>query len=558
MNQKRGWMTILAFLAVGAACSPQAVAPMDGGEIDAASDVGELVDESDGGVTDAVVDAPSDAIEDVAITDAMPDSPKVDAADADASPDVDVPYWIAHDIDIAGLGVLTATGECSDPMMLVNPGDPPKGPACGSQCPPPYPCTCGVCPWIQTPKLVKPREGAAAIWTGKEVLVFGGANSGCCGGAFTTEKKWPFTAERWDPFGKKGFELIPLPADLTASALPWQVEPWVRAFWTGKLAVVLCDKPFTFNPETNAVVFLDPSGISNGEAVRVADQIFWWGVDSGTISIDDTKESPVLKLLDLKTMKWSDVAFPSNFLGQKQQWFHPFAYCITSSGSKIYVLDAPWEFKKGTLPQPSAGSILGYDLVEAKWTLLTQPPASAPRCDGKAAHGLDSGLHFFAAFPDGISIYGITKCIYHPETALFDCSNSGATYWSAKKSWSGIATGPAIGVLHGRNETILAGNRIVVPSAYYTDPVFPDAVTEGLPFAPLAYNPYSNAWEYLTNMGSFRYQRAMEAVVYTGSELLILGGQNGQGVGVAATAATGARLWLPANPTSTDYSGVLP
>ena len=544
---KFGWLTILAFLAVAAACSPQAVAPTEGGELDAASDVGELVDESDSGVTDAAGDALTDTIAD--------ESP----GDADAAADVeDEPYWITHDIDTATLGVLTTTGACSDPMMLVNPGDPPKGPACGSQCPPPYPCTCGVCPWIQTPKLVKPREGAAVIWTGKEVLVFGGANSICCGGAFTTQKKWPFTAERWDPYGKKGFELIPLPADLTASALPWQQEPWVRAFWTGKLAVVLCDKPFTFNPETNAVVFLDPPGIANGEAVRVADQIFWWGVDSATISIDDTKESPVLKLLDLKTLKWSEVAFPSNFLGQKQQWLHPYAYCITSTGSNVYVLDPPWEFKKGTLLQPSAGAILEYNVENAAWSLLTQPPASAPRCDASSAHGNNSGMHFFAAFADGISIYGITKCVSDPKANFATCSASGATYWAASKSWSEISHGPATYVSHGRSDTILVGHRILVPSAHYTDPIFSDADTGGLPFAPLIFDPIANVWQYLTNMGSFRYQRAMEAVVYTGNELLVLGGQNGQGIGVAATAATGARLWLPADPTSTDFSGVFP
>ena len=548
-------LAIGVVLASGLGCSPEVVPGTDvAAELDAASDIGELVDEADSGVTDAVVEVAGDAIADT-IPDGAPMDGGVDA-DADASPDVDVPYWIAHDIDIAGLGVLTATGECSDPMMLVNSGDPPKGPACGSQCPPPYPCTCGVCPWIQTPKLVKPREGAAAIWTGKEVLVFGGANSICCGGAFTTEKKWPFTAERWDPFGQKEFELIPLPADLTASALPWQQEPWVRAFWTGKVAVVLCDKPFTFNPETNAIVFLDPPGIANGEAVRVADQIFWWGVDRVTISIDDTKESPALKLLDLKTLKWSEVVFPSDFLGEKQQWLHPYTYCMSASGDNVFVLDPPWQFKKGTLAQPTAGAILGYNVGEAKWSLLTQTPPLVPRCDGLAS---PNGFPFiYSAFHDGISVYGITSCTFDAKTAKSTCEAGGATYWFATKKWSEIGKGPLSYVLQNRNQTIVAGNRIVVPSAYYTDPIFPDAVTEGLPFAPLLYDPYANSWQYLTNMGSFRYQRAMEAVVYTGNELLVLGGQNGQGIGVAATAATGARLWLPANPTSTDYSGVLP
>ena len=543
---KFGWLTIGVILAVGVACSPRAVAPTEGGVFDATSDIGELVDESDGGVTDATVDAASDAIGDSAST------------DADTTPDVEVPYWIAHDIDIAGLGVLDDSAECGDPLMLVNPGDPPKGPACGSQCPPPYPCTCGVCPWIQTPEMVYPRYGHAAVWTGKEVLVFGGALSP----ANAFNKQWPFTAERWDPYGNKGFQEIKLPFNPTLTVGD---DIWTRVFWTGKVAIVLAPTPFVFDPETSKATLLDDPDIMSGEALLIGKTLFWWGMDSKTYhtGLGQAGYKARIATLDIESLKWSEVDLPAD-LDTGTLAFVPYPYCVAELGGDVYVLDPPFLPKSGTGIDRYRTMLYRYQIAKAKWTMVSQGPEGAPRCSyfkwpelGIGGNDAASGsIFFFARTVDGL-VYGGQERTLTFSTDQISASASTSYHWSIdSNAWTPIDIGPSSPPSRGR--AISTGNRIIVVNAAYPAPIIPPPLIEGFPFAPTIYYPDADSWGYVTEIGAWKYARSREAIVYTGKELLLLGGANGQGISSNSTASTGARIWLPADPTDTDFSGVFP
>ena len=512
--------------ALASACSPE--------PLPAASDAGELVDESVTGVTDAVADSAVDAA-------------NGDAADFDASPDVDVPYWIAHDIDIAGLGVLTKTGECSDPEMKVQPGDPPKGPACGSQCPPPYACTCGACPWIQTPKMVHPREQAAAVWTGKEVLVFGGANSPCCGDGNT----WPFTAERWNPYDGKGFVPIDLPFQVSVTDVPvayYKYPPWIRAVWTGKVAVVLGPQLFTFDPATSKLTLLDDPGILLGETVVVSDRLIWWGIENPTL----TKQYKTrIRALDFKTMKWSEVPFPSQFYLDGTQSVSTAPGCMTADESNLYVLDPRYKLNPAAGLSEN-GVLFAYNVESKSWSAVADLPSGAPRC-GKSMLGF-GGVIYFGHFPGGISIYGATTCT--SDDTKFYCKYGGSTWWQATGKWTAVTAGPATGTAREQVNSLWTGSQFVVMDPYVTDPISP-VIGGGASPQPVLYDPYADAWSYTTSIGAFKRQRTDGILLHTGKELLVIGGQGG-GSFAAITEADGARLWLPANPTTTDFSGAFP
>ena len=497
----------VAWLCALAACtSPVVVVPP---ETDAA--VAETVLDAEVDGTDPDLDVVTDVV------DAM-DTPDADSdSDADVSPDVDVPYWIAHDIDIAGLGVVTDGGYCGDIYLKVQPGDPPQGPGCASACPAPYPCTCGTCPWIQTPPMLQARFGAQALWTGEEVLVFGGGDG----------LGSPFTAERWNPSKNDGFQPITLP--FVEPGTPGTTGPWFRAFWTGTEAVVIMDKrQFTFDPTSGVVKLVPLPPIVRtpvGAIVWTGESLYWWGGDSGP------NDLPHIAAWRHET-GWVDMPFPSDYLLPSP--IEP--PCITTLDGDIYVFDPKSPRNPAAGFDPEKAIMLRFSAAATTWTALAQTSGSDLHCNKYADQ-----LVLFKAFPDGIALI--------PEKAVSPTSR-GAIWWRSTQDWSPIGDVPFESAYNQMGGTIWANGSFVLIPGWYTDPVTAGMMFDTLPTPvpiaadwPLTFDPYSGVFGYLTSVGFPKHDQASMAWTWTGKELFAFGGINGIGANDYHT--DGVRLPFP-------------
>ncbi len=507
-NSQRAWAAVLGVLAL-AACSPQAVTASDG---DVAVDAV---------VAETLVDAEVDG------TDSLPDTVAdvPDAVDtADSSDTADVPYWIAHDIDIAGLGVITSSGFCSDVYLQVKPGDPPEGPTCASACPAPYPCTCGTCPWVETPLMNVPRYGAAAIWTGEEVLVFGGTTSTGNGAP-----PYIFTAERWNPSSDKGFEMIDLPFTSTSS--------WAKAFWTGTEAVVIQDDlEFRFDPKTNLVTEMPLAPVyrtPHGAIVWTGEMLVWWGGDRATMN------GPVhaAHLAGWRpTTGWQDLPFPSTYL---QSSYGEEPYCMTALDSQIYVFDPRGPRNPASGLDPAKPVMLRYDPATTAWTALPQTMVSDIHCTAV----YDAQPIMFQAFPDGIALIPAIG----PYADSPDLPAVGEIWWKVSGQWTATKPPPLTGPFSNTPAPAWTGSQFAIAGVLFEDPVttgklLPDASGVDGPTWPVRYDPYTDEFSYLTSVGYPKHYRLSSARVFTGKELLVLGGSNG--ITETTMHRDGVRLWL--------------
>jgi hypothetical protein len=498
---------ILALIAVAAAaCSPQDAAQADATAIADIVQMETLDDvELDG--TDSLPDAIADAADTVVA--------EVSDAAVDAAVDADVPYWIAHDIDISGLGTVNPPGASSagcDPYITVQPNAPDTPPACASACPAPYPCTCGTCPWIQTPPMNVQRYGAKAVWTGDEVLVFGGWSSTLIGGV----PNWEFTAERWKPSGTKGFEMIALPAAVTSA----MSGAWVDVVWTGSEAIVFMkDTQFTFDPKTSKLTVLPLSPVTVGLGIGarvfwVQDTLFVWGYDRAT----SKPEKPVPHIATWrKDTGWQDVPPPAAIMkagaaGAPQ--------CATILDNMVYALDcgAPAAASGVDVTKPL---LIRYSLVSKSWEALPQTMASGTHCNPQENI-------LFAAFPDGIAF--IPRIDGGPNAAKYPAV--GAIWWKATSKWTAMVQPPIIGPLAvDMNAVLWTGDRFVIAGPYFFDPGLASILAFGLykewPGWPTTFDPYANQFGYMTSVGFPKHSRDAMAWAWTGSELIALGGTNG-------------------------------
>ena len=373
---------LLALWLLGAAaCSPRAGVTEDG---DVVAD-GEL---SDFAAAEVVADIELDGTDSLTDVVDAPDAPDAkDVKPFDPYDNGDAPYWIAEDIDTAGLGELTASVFCYNLYMKIKPNDPPHDPSCTTACPAPYPCTCGTCPWIETPLMKVARDGAQALWTGEEVLVFGGATAAGPGGEFTTT----FSAERWNPSLDKGFEFINLPFSATELA---DLGTAVKVFWTGSAALVITEAhQFLFDPKTNVVTLLPlaPALMGNpGAMVWTGDRLFWWGWDRATAAPGIATARLIAWQADTG---WTDVPYPAEFL--KPSPAEP--DCLAMLDGEVYVFDLQTPVQPASGLDPAKPLMLRFSPLKNVWEALPQTMPPAVRCN----HSLGNTL--FHAFPDGIA-----------------------------------------------------------------------------------------------------------------------------------------------------------
>ena len=524
---KCGWLTIGAILAICVACSPQSVAPTEGPVLDAASDVGELVDESDGGVTDAVAEVAVDAA-----TDSLTDTITADAPDIlpDTKLDIDAAKWPLLDADPATLGMIN-TPACSNQEMIVQPYALPIPPSATEPCPPPYASTCGTCPWIQTPHTVIPRFQARGIWTGEEFLLFGGALS------YDFDVSYPWTMERWNPKKDKGFSLI------DPKTMPFSLQgafgfypPWTRAFWLNNEAIVLVSgHSFRFNPKTNVFTMLPPIATVGGSAKVVAGKIFWWGQNG-------TKPESLISIYDPEVGSWTFVPFPSQFLdptvftlnGSPEWGTRP--RNVTVAGDDVYVISPAVGYAPSAGLDAKKPLILRLNVSSLTWSMLPQAPI--------LFESLDS-VHLFGSFPGGIALIA-------PKQNLIDLVQIGLIWWKNDNKWTLLKDLPfgAGGLPQDVSGDIWTGSRFIVEDLTRIGSPFDAEVVGEQPSWPLLYDPYTDTWTDTTGVGAPKHALNSSAVVYTGSELFQFAGWDGVGVNVIHS--DGVRLYLPNSVTNTE------
>lgn len=394
--------------------------------------------------------------------------------------------------------------------------------ACNGGCPPGYPCTCGVCPWMPTPPMKKPRWGARAVWTGKEVVVFGGASTNT---SFSSDLlQW--TAERWDPKSDKGFALIDTPPIVTL----YQYQP-LAPRWDGQKVWVVfrhLDKPadndysYTWDPLLDKSTPLQWNGrpfthSAFSAAVWVGGRLFDWGYLPDQPGVAKAVTQNVVTLYDPASQTWAKVAFPETLVAREENDV-AFA-CTVASGEDVFVYHAPVHVLPGSSLDPKKSIHLQYHVPTGAWSVLPQTMPVDP------GYGPCGGIGFVVGTASGFAVWGqtLTTTGYTPP--------AGAIYDKASQTWSAMPLPGSLNAI-GTTTTVLVGLRIVARSTWH-----------GVSAA--VYDLSTNTWSYTTPIGFpfEQHPRHDNALVATDQDLLQLGGSNGTNA-IFTVHADGVRLPL--------------
>jgi hypothetical protein len=418
-----------------------------------------------------------------------------------------------------------AAKDCADPALSVSPTDLPDGSSCTTACPPPYPCTCGVCPWITTPKMLERRYGGDAVWTGEEVLVFGGAPVNANGVLF-----WPYTAERWNPSKPGGFLPIELPPLIPAKSQSSMNGFKNMAVWTGQVALVKTPIEtasgvmyhLRFDPKqgkatyanlTNAPAYQYPA-FASGKLVAIGIGPPTWKRKVG--------------LYDPALDAWSDGPLPAQFIAEPEKIFPN--YCWVGSGDDVYWYDVWFGVATTWVPgsgvDPSKPVTLRFHVPTKTWHLV---PQTQPFALGYAS------LHC-AGFDDGLFVWGWDQSVPSP------WPTKGLIFRKSTGMWAPVPSLPGLKSTGGYERSVWTGARFVIWNVRFDDPKQPKPVYH--PGWPLLFDPLAPKWEFLTPIGAPDDQRGDMAVTFGSDQVFMLGGTDG-GDGAAVVHKDGRRLWLP-------------
>ena len=532
---------LLALWLLGAtACSPRAGVTEDG---DVVADGGlsdfaaaEVLSDIELDGTDVLPDV-ADAIQDVpAVTDANdtglgPCSPE--AQDIQYIADWGKP-WLTEDIDISHLGFV-APPDCPACGLYreVSATDAPTAPECAKPCPPGYPCTCGVCPWVKTPNMNHLRFGATALWAEEEVFVFGGKDH-----LYVPDFHPPvvLSVERWNPGKAVGFQDVDLPFQATSDV---SSSPRIEAVWTGKEVIAATyDKVFRLDPKTSKVTVLPPAPVvgqpnvgSTGDAPLLywsGSKLFVWGFDPHSSPFSPS--ALFAKWSDAKG--WELVAMP---------WAPPTknlppSPCSVALDGAIYAFFAdassPSLFPANLGLDPKKPVMVRFDMASETWEVLPQNSLPGIICDV-------GSRNVFSAFDDGI-------VMIPPSTAVVQ---AGQVWWKATGQWIAMPALPfKVDDSDILAKPIWTGKLLIIPEISYADPQVgkgDHSGTDGAfhPGWPMTYDPYANRFGYVTSVGFPKHGRAYMAWAASGSELFAFGGHNG--IYADTLHAEGYRLPLP-------------
>lgn len=464
----------------------------------------------------------------------------LDGGDADAALELPPPIDSLDGVDAGDTGLAPDASPvalaCPVTGEVVQPGAKPAGAACSPACAPGYPCKCGSCPWVQTPPMVFPRYRAGAVWTGKEVLVFGGSTTpypgGCCVG---------FTGEKWNPSSGGGFKLMNFPSLAFHGGVPEWAE--YTTVWTGKEAFVrLRDNDGT--PQNNWMLRYDPVADSGswvdmakappgmGGHMRVAGgKVVSSGLAAKQVSPPPKR---VFGLFDPATSSWDIVAWPDFFEPVEE---YPMHSCTVAVGDNFFMYGVTDPFKPEYKQDPKWPSTLKLHVPTKTWSLIAQAPFLS-KCYGP---GFIVTPHF-GATATGFLVWGSQWVDDKPKSYA---PMVGGYYDVASDSWT-LMKDPDFARPSGADLDIPWNGKVFAfRDLVGKEPKGPGLVGNKLLAAGYAaFYDLASGWQIPPSVGVPNDKRGHQAPVFGNNELFLLGGINGPDW-ANVVHATGIRYHLP-------------
>jgi N-acetylneuraminic acid mutarotase len=354
--------------------------------------------------------------------------------------------------------------------------------------------------WIATSNdnAPEPRTHHTAVWTGTEMIVWGGADTS---GVLNTGGRYNPTTNTWT-------------ATSTANA-PYYRD-YHTAIWTGTQMIIwggtdgytLFNTGGRYNPSTNTWVSTSTANAPEGRQVHTAvwtgsEMIVWGGNAGGNIGNNLNSGGRY----NPGTNMWAPT---STVNAPEARWFHT---AIWAGGVMIV-----WGGAGNSADLNTGG---GYNPLTDSWAATNTTNAPTPR-DSHTAVWTGSEMIVWGGFAESGDTD--TGGRYHPGTNSWTVVNTNNAP-SAREVHTAIWTGSEMIVWGGGNADDNRGFS-----------------TGG------RYNPTSNSWA--TTNGNAPTARSGHAAVWTGSEMIVWGGYDGSHSNPAGDTDTGARY----NPSMDNWT----
>ena len=393
----------------------------------------------------------------------------------------------------------TSTNQATSPGASNAPGTgpstAPSGPG-GGRGTAPSPPVAGPPGWGLLPKApIGGRAGHIAVWAGREMVVWGGHSD------FESD---PFTdGAAFDPAART-WRMVP--------AAPLSPRDDARAFWTGREMIVyggtsvegvILGDGAAWDPATNRwrAIPASPLGPRDGSVVGWAgDRLVVWG--GSTVLPADAPE-------DAETEMKNDGAA---YVPATNRWVPvPAAPIVPRSGA-----DSVWTgtrfivtggYHEGDDDDRTDGA--AFDPMSGNWTPIAERPTPGACGGGAACEGIWTGK---------VALFPVSGVIYDPA----------ANRWSTMAPVP-TADGPAPG-----EPVVWTGQRLISwginaddSDDTSDDSADADAGSDEAPPVRLGtYDPVTNRWQ--TFAAGPLSSRVIHTAVWTGQEMLVWGGMNGE------------------------------
>jgi N-acetylneuraminic acid mutarotase len=398
------------------------------------------------------------------------------------------------------------------------------------------------------------RYGHAAVWTGTEMIVWGGYSPAWGMGALDTGARYDPATDRWTPMSRVG---APMPR--TDMAAVWTGEELV--IWGGVVGSAYLGDGARYDPLTDTWRPISTAGAPAGRAAPRAvftgrELLVWGGYDAATNLASGGRYDPVADA-------WapvSELAAPTGRAGASAIWtgaelvvwgggaldtggrYAPAtdAWAATRSGgpgAPAPRRDHAWACLPGGELVVWGGNVPGlgdvadgarYHAATGTWTPLATAGAPLPR---EGATAVWTGAHLL--------VWGGKRVSGTTTTYLGD----GARWDPALDEWTALATTGAPSPRSGHTAT-WSGGRMVVFGGRNGAAVLATGA---------AYDPASDTWEALPALGA-PAARQLHTAVDAGGEVIVWGGENVYatvlGTGATFHVAEWAWVALPAGPAA--------
>jgi N-acetylneuraminic acid mutarotase len=332
----------------------------------------------------------------------------------------------------------------------------------------------GATDFWQYPTVPTARGQHSAIWTGEEMIIWGGVNAGSNDWGETKLKD----GGRYNPVTKKWVLLNPENGPNTSAG---------TAVWTGEEMIVWggpeTDAAARYNPRTDTWTRINqqgaPTSSASYSAIWTGTEMIIWGGSSGTFG--NVKYSQDGAAYNPATDKWrplSTIGAPAERVGHVAFW----------TGSEMLIWGG-YNMKSNITHYLPDGA--RYDPVNDIWKPIVPSIAQAP--------------------------YSTRAVWTGKEMIVWTGAGGGARYDPVSDTWRGISSKGSPGGT-GAQTAVWTGSRMIVWLGVVGSPTLQITADAGA-----AYDPISDTWTPIAgdNAPSVRYD---SSAVWTGSRMLIWGG----------------------------------